>query len=69
MLSVVTELPREGVVSELLHADDLVLMSEAIEGCRNKFIKWEESFESIYLKVNLGKTSHGQWWHYKGWLV
>ena len=30
--------------SELLYADDLVLMSEAIEGLRNKFMKWKESF-------------------------
>ena len=35
----VTEFAREGVLSELLYADDLVLMSETIVGLRNKFIE------------------------------
>ena len=37
VVDVVTELAREDALSELLHADDLVLMSETIEGLRNKF--------------------------------
>ena len=53
---VVTESARECVLSELLYADDLVLMSETIEGLWNKFLKWKEAFESTGLKVNLGKT-------------
>ena len=32
VVDVVTEFAREGVLSELLYADDLVLMSETIEG-------------------------------------
>ena len=31
-----------------------MLMTETIEGLRNKFIKWKEAFESKVLKVNLG---------------
>ena len=46
----------EDALHELLYADDLVLMSETIEGLRNKFIKWKEDFDSKGLKVNLGKT-------------
>ena len=46
----------EGALRELLYADDLVLMSETIEGLRNKFLKWKEAFEIKGLKVNLGKT-------------
>ena len=38
-MDVVTELPREDVLSELLYADDLVLMSETTHGLRNKLIK------------------------------
>ena len=57
VVDVVTEFAREGVFSELLYADDLVLMSETIEGLRNKFIKWKEAFESKCLKVSLGKTN------------
>ena len=53
---VVTEFDREGVLSELLYADDLVLMSETIMGLWNKVLKWKEAFESKGLKVNLGKN-------------
>ena len=43
-----------------------VLMSEAIEGLTDKFLKWKEAFESNGLKVNLEKTQgSGQWWHHK----
>ena len=54
-VDVVTEFAREGVLSELLYADDLVLMSEIIEGLRNKFLKWREAFESKGLKATHGK--------------
>ena len=56
VVDVVTEFAREGALSELLYSDDLVLMSETIEGLRNKFMKWKEPFESKALKVNLVKT-------------
>ena len=32
VVDVVTEFAREGALSELLYADDIVLMSEVIEG-------------------------------------
>ena len=38
MASVVTELATEGVLSELLYTEDLVLMSVAIGGFVNKSI-------------------------------
>ena len=44
----------EGVLSELLYADDFVLMSEAIKELRDKCLKWKEAVESKGLKVNLG---------------
>ena len=56
VVDVVTKFAREDALSELLYADDLVLMSETIEGLRNRFLKRKESFESKGLKVNLGKT-------------
>ena len=56
VVDVVTEFPIEGALSELLYADDLILMCGTIDGNRNKFIKWKEAFESKGLKVNLGKT-------------
>ena len=38
----ITKFAREGVLSELLHADDLVLMSETIKGLRETFLKWKD---------------------------
>ena len=46
----------ECALRELLYADDLVLMSETIEGLRNKLLKLKEAFESKGLKVILVKT-------------
>ena len=43
----------ECALSKLLHADDSVLMSETVEGLRNKFLRWKEALESKSLKVNL----------------
>ena len=57
VVDVVTEFAREGALSELLYVDDVVLMSETIEGLRNKFLKCKEAFESMGLKVNLAKTT------------
>ena len=39
MVDVVTGLAIHGILSELLYADDIVFMSEMIEGFRNKFRK------------------------------
>ena len=35
----------EDALSELLYADELVLMSETIDGLWDKFIKWKEARE------------------------
>ena len=56
MVDIVAEFTREGELCELLYADDLVLMSETIEGLRNKFFKWKEAFESKGKKVKYGKV-------------
>ena len=55
-LSCSTEFAREGALSELLYADDFVLMSETIKGLRNEFLKWKDAFECNDLKDNLVKT-------------
>ena len=51
MVDVVTELAREGALSEFLYVDDLVVVSETIEGLRNMFLRWKEAFESKGLKL------------------
>ena len=55
VVDVVTESVRNGLMSEMLYADDLVLTSETMEGLREMFWKWKEAFESKGLIVNLGK--------------
>ena len=55
VIDVVAEIAIEGALSKLQYADDLVLTSETIEGLRNKFLKWHETFMSKGLKVNLEK--------------
>ena len=56
MVDMITESVRNGLMSEMLYADDLVLTSETMEGLRETFWKWKEAFESKGLKMNLGKT-------------
>ena len=56
VVDVVTEFTRKDALSELLHTNDLVLMSETIKGLRNTSTKWKEAFWSKGYKVNLGKT-------------
>ena len=62
VVDVVTESVRNGLMSEMLYADDLVLMSERMEGLREKFWKWNKAFESKGLKVNLGEDKSGSEW-------
>ena len=44
------------VLSVLQYADDLVLISEIIEGLENELIQWKEVFGSMDLKVKFEKT-------------
>ena len=46
VVDVVTGYAREDALGELLYADDLLLMSETIEGLKNEFLKWKKPFES-----------------------
>ena len=56
VVDVVTELVRDGVLIELLYADDFVLMSVSMKIIRNNLLEWKHSFEDKALKVNLCKT-------------
>ena len=46
VVDVVSEFKIEGALSKLLYADDLVQMSETIEGLKNMLLKWKEAFDS-----------------------
>ena len=55
VVDIVTEFFVDVMLSELLYADGIVLMSEAIQELRDKFLKLKEACESEGLKVILGK--------------
>ena len=55
VVDVVTENVRNGLMSEMLYVNDLVLLSETMEALREKFWKWKKAL-SKELKVNLWKT-------------
>ena len=52
----ISENAREGLMNEILYVNGLVLKNENIENFKEKFLKWNEPFESKGLKVNLKKT-------------
>lgn len=52
----VTKSAKDGLPHEILYADDLVLMSDSMEGLREKFVKWRDSLEKKGMKVNISKT-------------
>ena len=47
---------RRGCLWELLHADDLVIMDESLDGLLNHFTTWKDSFDAKGLGVNMSKT-------------
>ena len=53
VVDVYTHLSRNGVLSELLFADDLIFMNVTIEGLWTLFRGWMEAFESKGLKINV----------------
>ena len=61
VLGVLSEDGRKGALYKLLYADDLVLMAKTIEELEAQFIRWKAAFKEKELKINLGKTSHGEW--------
>ena len=46
----------EGLLFEILYADDLVLMADSMEELSGKFDKWKDAMERKGMKVNMGKT-------------
>ena len=56
VVDVVTEHAREGLLNKILHADDLVLISENLDDLRERFQRWKSALEDKGLKVNVGKT-------------
>ena len=51
-----SEHAREGLLNEILYADDLVLMSENLEDLRERFQRWRDALESKGLRIDIRKT-------------
>ena len=45
VVDVVTENAREGLMKQVLYADDLMLMSETMKGLKKSFLKWRSALE------------------------
>ena len=56
VVDAVTKHTREGLLNEILYADDLVLMSERWDDLKERFQRWKSAMEDKELKVNVGKT-------------
>ena len=54
VVDVVTEHAREGLLNEILYADDLVMMNESLEDLRERFQRWRRALEGKGLQVNVG---------------
>ena len=53
---------KEGLMHDILSADDLVLMIVSMEILKKKFLKWKKAFESQGLKVYFkNKKNDGEW--------
>ena len=55
-MDVVCGTAMEGLLFEILYADDLVLMAESMNELQAKYRSWKEAMERKGLKVNAGKT-------------
>ena len=47
VVDAVSKHAREGLLNEILYADDLVLMSENLEDLREMFQRWRDALEKI----------------------
>ena len=57
VMDVVSSEPRGGLPSELLHADDLVLMTPTMEQLVRRVDEWRANLHDKGLKVNAGKST------------
>ena len=55
-MDVISSEARKGLLSELLYADDLVLMAPTMEQLGRRVAEWRSSLLDKELKVNAGKS-------------
>ena len=52
----VTKDIREGVVKEMLYADDIVLISDNWEEIESRYTRWKKVLQEKGMKINVSKT-------------
>ena len=45
-VDIISENAREGLMNEILYADNLALMSENIESLKEKYLEWKEALKA-----------------------
>ena len=60
VVDAVSEHAREGLLNEILYADDLVQMSENLEDLRERFQGWRDALESKGWKLGEARTYRGK---------
>ena len=58
VLDVVTKEDRKGSFNKIHFADNLVFVSDSIEGIQRKFADWKDSSECKHLKINNQKNKN-----------
>ena len=56
VMDILTEDVRDGSLTELLYADDLVLCGESLNKVMDKYGRWKNAMEGKGLRVNVDKT-------------
>ena len=56
MMDVLTEDVRDGSLTQLLQADDLVLCGESLNVVMDKYGRWKNAVKRKDLRVNVNKT-------------
>ena len=52
----VTKDIREGVVKEMLYADDIVLVDDNWEEVESRYTRWKKALQEKGMKINVNKT-------------
>ena len=55
-MDAVTKDIREGVVKEILYADDLVLVGDNWKEVESRYTRWKKALQDEGMKINVNKT-------------
>ena len=60
VVDVVTNKKKEGMLQEILYADDIVLIAESMAELQEKIYGWKSAFESKVMKTKVMVSKIGQ---------